>query len=63
MGCDLRESKPQVPPLCFAPVGMTILWYPQQVNRDHPNPATELSSRPKWRDLLFGFPGQGSLRN
>jgi hypothetical protein len=39
-----REKKPQVPPLRFAPVGMTILLCPQELQREILDSAIELSS-------------------
>jgi len=32
--CENSEKRPQVPPLRFAPVGMTILLCPQQLQRE-----------------------------
>ena len=46
-------KKPQVPPLRFAPVGMTILLWPQELQGEIPNPAIELSSRPE-RSVVEG---------
>ena len=43
----LSGKKPQVPPLRFAPVGMTILLCPLQLQGEILALATELSSRPE----------------
>jgi hypothetical protein len=51
--CVRREKKPQVPPLRFAPVGMTILLCPQELQREILDPAIELSSRPE-RSVVEG---------
>jgi hypothetical protein len=36
--CEYPEKKPQVPPLRFAPVGMTILLCPQKVSGKYVTP-------------------------
>jgi hypothetical protein len=48
-----REGKQQVPPLRYAPVGMTILLCPQELQREILDSATELSSRPE-RSVVEG---------
>jgi hypothetical protein len=45
--CEYQPEEPQVPSLRFTPVGMTILLYPQELQREILAPATELSSRPE----------------
>src|ERR1700761_9495878 len=48
-----RVAEPQVPPLRFAPVGMTILVCPQELRREIRHLASELSSRPE-RSVVEG---------
>jgi hypothetical protein len=45
------EQKPQVPPLRYAPIGMTIRWVTEQI------PSTELASRPE--EVMGLRPTQG----
>ena len=52
------ERKPQVPPLRFAPVGMTILLRSAELQREKSDPQLNCHpdrSEAQWRDLRFLF--------
>jgi hypothetical protein len=54
--CVYREKEPQVPPLRFAPVGMTILSRDKYFSVVALAGTTELSSRPERSVVRFFFP-------